>query len=149
MASRSGHRWAQPLALTYANPVQTQHTALLTVTHAAAPGAQEETEAPQHTGSVAYMPINTMDAAPAPCTDPDPTVSVTTKGHNEPNAPAISGSERALKEALLRDAASAQAAASYHEWGDLPYQRIGGAIHQRLDGPWSIRVLQGRRARHT
>ena len=120
-----------------------------TVTHAAAPGAQEETEAPQHTESVASMPIHTMDAAPAPCTDPDPTVSVTAKGHNETNAPAISGSERALEEALLRDAASAQAAASYHEWGDLPYQRVGGAVHQRLDGPWSKRVLQDRRARHT
>ena len=119
------------------------------MTHAAAPGAQEETEAPQHTESVASMPIHTMDAAPAPCTDPDPTVSVTAKSHNETNAPAISGSERALEEALLRDAASAQAAASYHEWGDLPYQRVGGPVHQRLDGPWSKRVLQDRRARHT
>ena len=70
---------------------------------AAAPGAHGDQEASQHMGPVAIMPIHTMDAAPTPCTDPGPTVSVTVKGHNATNAPAMSGSEKALEEALLRD----------------------------------------------
>ena len=72
------------------------------------------------------------------------------KRHHETNAPAISScSENALEEVLVRDATAARVAASYQKCGDLPYQRVGGPAHRRLDGPWSIRVLQGRRARYT
>ena len=113
-----------------------------TVTPAAAPGAQDEPELLQHMGSVASVPIHTMEAALAPCTDPDPTVSVTVKRHTETNAPVTSSdSEKALEEALVRDATAARAATSYQRRGDLPYQRLNGPVHQRLDGPWSKRVL--------